>query len=61
VALTKLDKLSKSHGAERVAELIGKLGLDPEQVVPFSSVTREGREPLLDAIASLLGPEDDIR
>jgi GTP-binding protein len=59
VVLTKMDKLSRSQGKKQVTELTEKLGLDPEQVVPFSSVTREGREPLLDAIASLLGPEDE--
>jgi GTP-binding protein len=60
VVMTKLDKLSRARGQQQVMELTARLGLDPEQVVPFSSLTREGREPLLEAIASLLGPEDEV-
>src|SRR5215475_2056614 len=40
-ALTKIDKLSPSQRAKRVVILIDKLGLDPDQVIPFSAVTGE--------------------
>jgi GTP-binding protein len=60
VVLTKVDKLSKTRAKAQVSELIRKLGVDPEQVVPFSALTGEGRETLLEAIASLLGPDDPV-
>jgi GTP-binding protein len=60
VALTKIDKLNRSERSRRIPELLEQLGLAPDQVVPFSSKTGEGREELLGALASLLGatPED---
>lgn len=54
VALTKVDKLTRSRRASHVPELTRGLGLDPEQVVPFSSVTGEGRDLLLAALEELL-------
>jgi GTP-binding protein len=54
VAFTKLDKLTRSRGLDRVAKLTEKLELDSDQVVPFSSKTGQGREALLGAVASLL-------
>jgi GTP-binding protein len=58
VVFTKMDKLTKTKQKERVAELTRDLKLDSEQIVPFSAVSGEGRELLLEAIVSLLGPED---
>ena len=54
VAVTKVDKLGRAIAAGRVAELTEGLGLDPEQVIPFSSVTGEGRDDLAAAVMSLV-------
>jgi len=54
VVLTKVDKLSRSKRARDLPGLIEGLGVDPEQVVQFSSVTGEGRDALLAALAHLL-------
>jgi GTP-binding protein len=54
VVVTKIDKLTRSKRDRDVPALIEALGLDPDQVVPFSSVTGEGRDELLKALAHLL-------
>ena len=54
VALTKTDKLSKAVALESGAKIARSLALEPEQVIPFSSVTGEGRAELLNAITSLV-------
>ena len=54
VALTKVDKLSKLAARGRVSEIASGLALDPEQVIPFSSQTGEGRIELLEAIMDLV-------
>jgi GTP-binding protein len=54
VALTKVDKLKSAERARKVPGLIEALGLDSEQVIPFSSKTGEGREELLAALDALL-------
>ena len=53
VAVTKVDKLTKGAAAARVQELIDALGLDSDQVIPFSAVTGAGRDDLASAIVSL--------
>lgn len=55
VALTKTDKLSKAMAQERAAEISRALALEPDQVIPFSAHTGEGRVELLEAIAGLVG------
>jgi GTP-binding protein len=55
VVLTKIDKLTASERAKRVPALSSGLGLDTDQVVPFSAVTGEGRDELAEAIDTLLG------
>jgi GTP-binding protein len=57
VVLTKMDKLSKTRAGARAAELTRSLGLDEEQVVPFSALSGEGKEELSEAIQGLLAPE----
>jgi ribosome biogenesis GTP-binding protein YsxC/EngB len=52
-ALTKVDKLTKSAVARRVEELAEELGVAPEQLVPFSSVTGQGRDELAEAMVEL--------
>jgi GTP-binding protein len=54
VALTKMDKLSKSAAREHAAKIARALALDSEQVIPFSAQTGDGRAELLEAIAQLV-------
>ncbi len=54
IVLTKVDKLKTQARRERVAKLTGDLGLDSEQVIPFSAVTGEGRDEVLGGVAALL-------
>jgi len=52
VVLTKSDKLSRKAVAERADSIARSLLLDPEQTIPFSAVTGEGRDDLAAAIMS---------
>ena len=54
VVLTKIDKLSSSERAKRLAELSSELALEPDQMIAFSAVTGEGRDELAEAIESLI-------
>ena len=54
IAATKIDKLRGHQVPDRVRELTQRLSLDEEQLVPFSSVTGEGRDELAQAIVSLV-------
>jgi GTP-binding protein len=54
VALTKMDKLSKAAARERATEIARQLGLQSEQVIPFSAQSGEGRVELLEAITELV-------
>ena len=54
VILTKMDKLKQSERKTAIARAVSALGLDEEQLVPFSAKTGEGRETLLEALQSLL-------
>ena len=58
VVLTKMDKLKKAQRKNSIATAIEHLGLDEEQLLPFSSKTGEGREELLSALESLVGIEE---
>jgi GTP-binding protein len=53
-ALTKVDKLSASQREARVAALTGALETTPDQVIPFSAVTGEGRDELAEAVVALV-------
>ena len=55
VALTKTDKLSRAGALESAAKISRALALEPEQVIPFSAHTGEGRIELLEAITTLVG------
>lgn len=61
VVLTKVDKVTRTHRARRTAAITAALGLDPEQVLPFSSLTGEGREELLAALEGLLEGDGEQR
>lgn len=54
VVLTKVDKLKRSQRKKQFRSITEALGLDMEQIVPFSAVTGEGRAPLLRALEGLL-------
>ena len=53
VAITKVDKLSPAAATARVRELTEALGLDADQVIPFSAYTGLGRDDLASAIVAL--------
>lgn len=53
-ALTKIDKLTASDRAARIAELTDRVGASEEQVIPFSAVTGEGRDELAAALVALV-------
>lgn len=54
VILTKMDKLKQSERKAAIARAVSALGLEEDQIVPFSSKTGEGRDTLLAALQSLL-------
>jgi GTP-binding protein len=54
VAITKVDKLSRAAIAKRVGDITAALGLDDDQVIPFSAVTGMGRDELAAAIVALM-------
>lgn len=53
IALTKVDKLTRAAARSQATAIARALALDPEQVIPFSSQTGEGRLELLEAIMEL--------
>ncbi|MBX9928547.1 MAG: ribosome biogenesis GTP-binding protein YihA/YsxC [Gemmatimonadaceae bacterium] len=53
-AVTKVDKLGKVAAATAIAALAKSLGVDDDQVIPFSAVTGEGRDALAEAVAALI-------
>jgi GTP-binding protein len=57
--LTKVDKLKNTERAAKIARAIEVLGADEDQVVPFSSVSGEGRDELLESVEALLGQEEE--
>jgi GTP-binding protein len=57
ICVTKTDKLSKGAVAARVREIASGLALDPEQVIPFSAVSGEGRDELAEAVVALVTAE----
>jgi len=63
VALTKMDKLTKTAALKQAADISRALALASEQVIPFSAHTGEGRIELLEAITELVEavPEPDAR
>jgi GTP-binding protein len=54
IVMTKTDKLTKAQAATRIAAIVSSLGLDEEQVIPFSAVTGLGRDDLAEAVISLV-------
>jgi len=58
VVATKMDKLKKSQREQHLARVQEELAVDPQQLLPFSSHTGEGRDALLLALDSLLSYEE---
>jgi GTP-binding protein len=58
VAITKVDKLSRGAIAKRIGDITAALGLDDDQVIPFSAVTGMGRDELAAAIVALMQPPE---
>ncbi len=54
IVVTKIDKLSATAAAARVAALARDLALDADQVISFSAVTGSGRHELAEAIVALV-------
>lgn len=54
IVATKSDKLSKRAAKAKVETLAETLHLDSSQIIPFSSVTGEGRNELAESITDLL-------
>jgi GTP-binding protein len=54
IVLTKIDKLTASERRKNVASITASLGLEDDQVIPFSAVTGEGRNELAEALDELL-------
>ena len=56
VILTKMDRVPKGKREKTLDTAAKDLGLDPEQLLPFSAKTGEGRDSLLTALNDLLPP-----
>jgi GTP-binding protein len=54
--MTKIDKLNRTKQAEAVRDGVATLGIDADQVIPFSALNGEGREELLETLGELLFP-----
>jgi GTP-binding protein len=55
--LTKVDKLGKRERPDQIEKLTQSLGVDADQVLPFSAKTGEGRDLLLGTVEALLTTE----
>lgn len=54
LVLTKVDKLKPMAREKRLRATTEQLGVAPEQLLPFSSATGEGRDLLMDSLGHLL-------
>jgi GTP-binding protein len=54
VVLTKIDKLRASERKKHIKDISAALGLEDDQVIPFSAVSGEGRAELAEAMNSVL-------
>ena len=59
VIATKCDKLSRAQQQKSILAICRSLGVQPWDVLPFSSVTRAGREELLERLGKILGIAED--
>ena len=54
VVMTKTDKLTKAQAAARITAITASLGLEDDQVIPFSSTTGVGRDDLAESVLALI-------
>ena len=54
LVLTKIDKLRPSERKKRATDIAAAVGVEEDQMIPFSAVTGEGRDELAEAMESLL-------
>jgi GTP-binding protein len=59
VVMTKTDKLSKAQAATRIRAITASLGLEDDQVIPFSAETGEGRVDLAESVMALVAASGD--
>ncbi len=57
--LTKVDKLNAREREKLIPKAIQTLGVDKDQVILFSSTKGTGRDELMEALASLLFPQEE--
>ncbi len=57
VIAAKADKISRGARAKHLQTLGEELGISRDEIIPFSAVTREGREEALALIKDFLAPE----
>lgn len=62
IVMTKTDKLTKAQAASRITAISASIGVEDDQVVPFSSVTGLGRDDLAESLISLVSaaPEGEL-
>jgi GTP-binding protein len=54
IVMTKTDKLTKAQAAARITAISASLGLEDDQVIPFSAVTGAGRDELAESVQALV-------
>lgn len=59
VVATKADKISRGSRGKNLSVIANFLGIGKDEILVFSSVTKEGREDLLDAIEACLESAED--
>ncbi len=59
VIATKSDKLSRAQQQKSLLTICRILGVQPWDVIPFSSVTRDGKEKLLNRLEEILQEDDN--
>ena len=59
LVITKADKLSKNKQLKQQAAILQALAVDRQDLILFSAKTRLGREPVWNAILSLINIKDD--
>lgn len=59
VIATKCDKLSRAQQQKSILTICRTLGVQPWDVLPFSSVTRAGKDAILERIDVILGRTEE--
>ena len=58
-AVTKVDKLKSNERVRQMPAVAGAIGVEMDQIVPFSALSGEGAAELLESIMDLLRSEDE--